>query len=122
MPFVTTTLPPFSLLPTPLRALYRCSKKLDVVLVVDTSGSMKPILSSTKIFLRELVSRFEIGEEKTLFAIVTYAGTAKTEFNFARGRAYSREKIGVKLGKCTICCPVFKHLCNCIYLKLTRSQ
>ena len=81
-----------------------------MVLVVDTSGSMKPILNNTKIFLRELVSRFETGEEKTLFAVVTYAGTAKTEFDFATGRAYSKEKIGVKLGKCTICCPIFRQL------------
>ena len=70
------------------------SAALDIAIVIDRTRSIGPanydrMLNSVKKF----ISKFDVGENETHFAIVTYAGNAEIRVNLTDTKYYSQEAL-----------------------------
>jgi uncharacterized protein YegL len=72
----------------PLPPFTPCQKAMDVVLVLDESGSMYWDMASMKVFAKDLVASFApLGETSTKFGVVSFATDAKVRTGFTADAA-----------------------------------
>lgn len=74
LPFPSTEIPPT-----------KCSKPADVLLMVDSSGSITAAhFNKVRLFLKELVSRFNISKDGTNVGLLQFGTRTKLEFGLNR--------------------------------------
>ena len=75
----------------PFSHLSACSGYADLVVALDTSGSVRPErFPDVKNFVKDIVSNLEIGEDKTHVGVVTWSDDANLEFQLNQ---YTRKQV-----------------------------
>lgn len=57
---------------------------VDLVIVLDTSGSMLGFLDTAIQFLKDVIGQFEISFDETRIALITFSNQARLEFDLVR--------------------------------------
>ena len=77
-----------------------CSQNVDLVFVLDASGSIKPDgFEQVKQFTKDIVDSFEIGHDKTHVGVVTFSEFAELQIKLSD--TFDREELYTRIGNLT---------------------